>query len=160
MRLWAVCLLALLTVASAESPGTPKAGRILKVFHDVFPRKSASAVEREIGPNEVGKFKQLRREFAPKADGEYFTVLWKNLARHPQTNLTVTLYYRQARFPELQAATLTVSRPRRGTLCSEFAIVGEAFQQGGAVTAWKVVVSADGEEMDSFHSFLWKEPGS
>src|SRR5262245_38784198 len=88
------------TIAGAEDASRPV--KIVKVLHDTQPQKRESMLTREIGPNDVGKFKELRADFAPKPDGEYVTVIWKTLSRDPLKNVTVTLYFRQAKNSEVQ----------------------------------------------------------
>ncbi len=149
-----VCCLGLPACAEVA----PKAVKITKVQHDTYPQKQESALAREIGPNETGKFKELREDFKPQPDGEYFTVIWKSLAREPLKNVTVTLQYRQANSPKLQSTTVQLAEVRRGTTISKFRVVGEEYTKGGAVTAWKTEVSGEGRTLDSFHSFLWKDP--
>jgi len=146
-----VCLVA---VASDQ----PKLVQILKVLHDTEPQKRHSAMARSISPNEVGKFKELRDDFAVKPSGEYITILWKNCSPKALRDVTVTLSYRQTRVAEVQSGTIEMETVKRGTAVSEFRIIGDAYGQNGPVTAWRVDVAADGQPLDSFHSFLWKDP--
>ena len=151
---WIVFCLAL--PCFAEGPS--RQARITKVLHDTQPQKRESALARDVTPNDVGKFKELREDFAPKLDGEYFAVIWKSLSREPLKNVTVTLHYRQANLPGVQSAQVEFPEVPRGTSRAEFRVVGESFTKGGTVTAWRAEVSADGKTLDSFRSFLWKDP--
>jgi len=149
-----VCVLALPCLAE----DAPRLVKIAKVLHDKQPQKRESLLQREIGPNEVGKFKELREDLQPKPDGEYFTIIWKTLAREPLKNVTVTLYFRQARRAETQSDKIELAEVKRGTTTSKFRVIGEAHAKGGPITAWRADVMADGKTLDSFRSFLWKDP--
>ncbi len=153
--LWVVALALCVPCRAVDSPPPVK---ILKVFHDSEPQKLESALERDISPNEAGKFRELREDLAPKPAGDYITVMWKNTSREPLPKLTVTLYFHQANRAEVQKDTVELDDTRRGTRFTKFRVIGDAYQQGGPVTAWKVEVASAGKPLDSFHSFLWKEP--
>ena len=156
--LWPLTLALLLAIPCLAGDAPQTAVKITKVLHERQPQRRESMLNAEISPNDVGKFKELRQEFAPKPDGEYFTVIWRTLSREPLQHVSVTLYFRQLDTLNVQSGTIEMEKVRRGTTYSQFQIIGDAYRQGGAITAWNVIVSADGQTLDSFHSFLWKDP--
>ncbi len=151
-------LLSLAMCVCALAGGPPQPVRIVKVLHDTEPQRHDSTLVREIGLNEVGKFQNLRDNFAPKPAGEYITAIWRSRSREPLRHVTVRLFYRQARVAQAQVATIPMEQVKAGTTFSSFQVIGDAYAQGGPITAWKIVVADDGGLLDSFHSFLWKDP--
>lgn len=86
--------------------------------------------------------------------GHYFTVFWQGVDKG--SDVTVRLEYRQS---NTGGKLLTLeSQPSkvkwRNT--TEFEVTGEAYTQGGPVTAWRAVLIVDGQEADEFRSFLWQ----
>ncbi len=143
---------------SALAADAPPQARILKVIHDTEPQHHDSALERIISPNEVGKFHELRDDLAPKPDGEYITAIWRNVSQETLHNVTVRLTYRQTRLVQPQTSSIQIENAKPGTAFSRFQVTGGAYTNGGPITAWKVDVVAQGRTLDSFHSFLWKDP--
>src|ERR1051325_6837473 len=133
-----LCVVLLALVLSAEASDAPRLVHICKVLHETEPQKTHSVLEREIGPNETGKFRQLQKDLAPKPDGEYLTVIWKTLSKEPLPRVAVTLYFRQAHLPQLQSGAIQMDLARHGTTYSQFQVIGDAHRQGGPITAWTV----------------------
>ncbi len=139
--------------------GTPPGPvRIVKVLHDTEPQRHDSTLVREIGVNEVGKFRHLRADLAPKPAGEYLMAIWQTRSRQPLRHVTVKLFFRQTQVAQTQVATIEMDNVKPGTTYSSFRVIGDAYGQGGPLTAWKIEVADEGGVLDSFHSFLWKDP--
>ncbi|MSR65498.1 MAG: hypothetical protein EXS18_06920 [Verrucomicrobiae bacterium] len=143
---------------SAFASDAPRQAKIVKVLNETEPQRHESTRMRTISPNEVGKFKELRDDFAPKPAGAYITAIWETYSREPLQSVTVKLTYRQTNLPEPQSTSIQMNQVKHGTTYSEFQIIGDAYTKGGPITAWKLEVVSGGQVLDTFHSFLWKDP--
>src|ERR1051326_1309142 len=137
---------------SAFASDPPLKAKMVKVLNETEPQRHESILTRTISPNEVGKFKELRDDFAPKPVGAYITAIWETYSREPLQNVTVKLTYRQTNLPQLQSTAIQMDRVKRGTTYSEFQIIDEAYAKGGPITAWKVEIGSDGKVLDTFLS--------
>lgn len=80
--------------------------------------------------------------------GEYFEVSWT-----PATIASVKFEYRQLNRPnKVSAQTLTPATGRRSTM---FRVVGNEFQDGGMVSAWRVSLIQGDQVVAAKQSALW-----
>lgn len=84
--------------------------------------------------------------------GHYFTFFWKAQRR---ADLTVRLEYRQqALGSHVQARELHYPAAK-GSMKSEFRIIGDDYEQDGPVTAWRALLIENGRIVALNQSFLW-----
>jgi hypothetical protein len=88
--------------------------------------------------------------------GDYYTFFWRNTHREPR-NLTVRLEYRQQKTGGFVQAREVDYPAAQGSYVTRFAINGDDYLQEGRVTAWRVVIIENHEEIVAFHqSYLWR----
>ena len=84
--------------------------------------------------------------------GHYYTFYWRTKRA---TDLTVRLEYRQQNLgSHVQARELRYPAAR-GSMKSEFKIIGDDYEQDGQVTAWRAVLIENGRIVAVNQSFLW-----
>jgi len=85
--------------------------------------------------------------------GNYFDFFWK--ARRA-ANLTVRLEYRQEKLhAHIQAQEISYLNAR-GSLKTEFKVVGDDYIDGGRVTAWRCLLIENGRVVAETHSYMWE----
>jgi hypothetical protein len=85
--------------------------------------------------------------------GQYFTFFWR--AKH-RTNLTLRLEYRQTNLQNYVQAREIYYPNARGNYVSEFAIVGNDYQQDGPITSWRAVLIQDRRIVALLQSRTWR----
>jgi len=89
-----------------------------------------------------------------KRIGHYYSVFWKTDDR--STDIKLRLDYRhQSTGPKNYSYEVDIDKVRRRNL-TKFAVVGEAYETLGPVTAWKVSLIINGEVAGENKSFLWQ----
>jgi hypothetical protein len=84
--------------------------------------------------------------------GHYYTFFWRT-AR--PADLTVRFEYRQQNLgAHVQARELRYPNAK-GSLKSEFQIIGDDYEQEGKVTAWRALLIENGKIVALNQSFLW-----
>ena len=84
--------------------------------------------------------------------GHYFTFFWRTQRR---ADLTMRLEYRQqALGSHVQARELHYPAAK-GSMKSEFRIIGDDYEQDGQVTAWRALLIENGRIVALNQSFLW-----
>src|SRR5687768_14123968 len=84
--------------------------------------------------------------------GHYFTFFWRAERR---ADVTVRLEYRQENLgPHVQAREKTYSGAK-GTMKSDFAVIGDDYREDGRITAWRAVIIENGRIVALNQSFLW-----
>jgi hypothetical protein len=85
--------------------------------------------------------------------GNYFDFFWK--ARR-SADLTVRLEYRQEKLhAHVQAQEISYSNAR-GSLKTEFKVVGDDYFDDGRVTAWRCLLIENGRIVAETHSYMWE----
>jgi hypothetical protein len=85
--------------------------------------------------------------------GNYFDFFWK--ARRA-ANLTVRLEYRQEKLhAHIQAQEISYLNAR-GSLKTEFKVVGDDYIDDGRVTAWRCLLIENGRVVAETHSYMWE----
>lgn len=111
--------------------------------------------------NEVVRAAKLKRlygavslEEREQRLGDYYTVDWDGPAGQEAQSVRVVFEYRQA---ATGAKVLTKVEERPGTARGtvEFSVIGEAYEQGGRVLAWRIRLYRGGELVDTKRSYLW-----
>jgi len=85
--------------------------------------------------------------------GNYFTFYWR--ATRP-ADLTVRFEYTQEKLGAFVQAQERSYKGAKGTFQSDFAVVGDAYQQEGHVTAWRAILIEKGKIVGLNQSYLWR----
>ncbi|HEX8311557.1 MAG TPA: hypothetical protein VF614_09590 [Chthoniobacteraceae bacterium] len=84
--------------------------------------------------------------------GHYFTFFWR--AKRP-SDVTVRLEYRQAQLGAYVQAQELSYKGARGTIQSNFRVIGDDYRQEGKITAWRALIIENGRIVGLNQSFLW-----
>jgi hypothetical protein len=84
--------------------------------------------------------------------GHYFTFYWR--AERP-SDVIVRLEYRQQNLGSHVQAREKSYKGAKGTMKSEFQVIGDDYRQEGKITAWRVVLIESGKIVALNQSFLW-----
>jgi hypothetical protein len=86
--------------------------------------------------------------------GHYYTFFWKvNDRTQP---VTVRFEYRQANTGlVVKLKEEQISNVRRNNI-TKFSVTGPEYQADGAITAWRLTLMSNGQELVHADSFLWK----
>ncbi len=112
------------------------------------------------GPNAALQFEKeywsygaITRQEKLDKRGHYFVILWSN--RGPVKELQAKFEYRQVKSKDV-IRTLTIDHARaHGGMKSTFAVVGQAFDEYGAVSSWRFTVWDGGKLLAEQNSFIW-----
>jgi hypothetical protein len=85
--------------------------------------------------------------------GQYYTFFWK--ARRA-ADLTFRFEYRQEKLGAFVQAQERSYRNVKGSVKSEFAVIGDDYTEEGRVTAWRAVLIENGKIVALNQSFLWR----
>jgi len=85
--------------------------------------------------------------------GNYFDFFWR--VKRP-SDVTVRLEYRQEKLHEHVQAQEITYRNVRGTLKTEFKVIGDDYFDDGRVIAWRCLLIANGRIVAENRSFLWE----
>jgi hypothetical protein len=85
--------------------------------------------------------------------GHYFDFWWR--AKH-DANVTVRLEYRQEKLRSFVQAKEVSYASARGTVHTEFRIIGDEFYDDGKVIAWRCLLIADGHVVAEDRSYMWE----
>ncbi len=126
--------------------------RKTKLFHN-DPQFFKSSVDRMIS------FERQRVNFGAISNydrqeryGHYFTFFWR--AERP-SDVIVRLEYRQENLGSHVQAREKTYKGAKGTMKSEFQVIGDDYRQEGKITAWRVVLIESGKIVALNQSFLW-----
>jgi hypothetical protein len=84
--------------------------------------------------------------------GHYFTFFWR---AKRSADVTVRLEYRQAQLGAYVQAKELFYRKVRGTVQSDFRVIGDDYLQDGKITAWRALLIENGRIVGLNQSFLW-----
>ena len=84
--------------------------------------------------------------------GHYFTFFWRAERR---ADLTLRLEYRQENLGAYVQAQELSYKDAKGTMKSEFQVVGDDYLEEGRITAWRAVLGEGGKIVALNQSFLW-----
>lgn len=84
--------------------------------------------------------------------GHYYTFFWRTKR---QADLTVRFEYRQEKLGSYVQAKELFYPAAKGSVKSEFNVIGDAYTQEGKVTAWRAVIVENGRIVGLTQSFLW-----
>ena len=85
--------------------------------------------------------------------GNYFDFFWR--VKRP-ANVTVRLEYRQEKLRSFVQAREFAYPNAKGSLKTEFAIIGDDYFQDGRVTAWRCLLIENGHIVAENRSYLWE----
>lgn len=85
--------------------------------------------------------------------GSYFTVFWRN---KETSDVTVRLEYRQAGLANTVLSMERTYPATSGSHRTTFEVVGDDFLEFGRVTAWRILLIADGRIVNFKQSFMWR----
>lgn len=84
--------------------------------------------------------------------GHYFTFFWR---ADRKADVTVRLEYRQENLgAHVQAREKNYSGAK-GTMKSDFAVIGDDYREDGKITAWRALIIENGKVVALNQSFLW-----
>ncbi len=84
--------------------------------------------------------------------GSYYTFFWRAAER---ADITVRFEYRQQRLGAYVQAKELSYPAVKGSVKSEFAVIGDDYREDGKVTSWRVVLIENGRIVALNQSFLW-----
>lgn len=84
--------------------------------------------------------------------GHYYTFFWRT---NRAADLTVRFEYRQQNLGSLVQAQEIQYPAAKGSLKSDFKVIGDDYEQDGKVTAWRAVLIENGKIVALNQSFLW-----
>jgi hypothetical protein len=126
--------------------------RKTKLFHN-DPQYLKSSIDRMIS------FERQRVNFGAVNNydrqaryGHYFTFFWR---AKREADVTVRLEYRQQNLGSHVQAREKNYRAARGTMKSEFQVIGDDYHEEGKITAWRTVIIEGGKIVALNQSFLW-----
>ncbi len=85
--------------------------------------------------------------------GTYFDFFWRS---RREGEVTVRLEYRQEKTRSLLQAREVRYPDGRGSHKTEFALIGDDYQDEGRVIAWRCLLLADGRIVAEERSYLWR----
>jgi hypothetical protein len=98
------------------------------------------------------EFKAVTAEDRHERHGQYFTFFWRAARK---ANLTVRFEYRQENLgPYVQAREVSYS-DAKGSMKTQFAIIGDDYSEDGRVTSWRAILIENGKIVGLTQSFLW-----
>jgi hypothetical protein len=84
--------------------------------------------------------------------GHYFTFFWR---ADRKADVTVRLEYRQENLGAHVQAREKMYSGAKGSMKSEFAVVGDDYKEDGKITAWRALIIENGKIVALNQSFLW-----
>jgi hypothetical protein len=84
--------------------------------------------------------------------GHYYTFFWKSARK---ADLTVRFEYRQQRLGSYVQAKELFYPAAKGSMQSQFQVIGDDYAEEGKVTAWRAVLIENGKIVGLTQSFLW-----
>ena len=84
--------------------------------------------------------------------GHYFTFFWR---ADRKADVTVRLEYRQENLGSHVQAREKSYSGAKGTMKSDFAVIGDDYREEGKITAWRAVIIENGRIVALNQSFLW-----
>jgi hypothetical protein len=85
--------------------------------------------------------------------GNYFDFFWR--VKRP-ANVTVRLEYRQEKLRSFVQAREISYENAKGNMKTEFAIIGDDYNQDGRVTSWRCLLIENGKIVAENRSYLWE----
>ena len=85
--------------------------------------------------------------------GQYFTFFWR--AKRP-ANITIRLEYRQANLKNYVQARELYYANAKGSHSSEFAIVGNDYENDGPITSWRAILIENRKIVALLQSRTWQ----
>jgi len=86
--------------------------------------------------------------------GYYFNFFWWN--HGPPADVTVRLEYRQANLGPFVMAREKSYTAVKGSIKTQFTIIGNDYLENGPVTNWRALLIVDGRIVGLTQSYLWK----
>ena len=131
--------------------------RKFKIFRNALPTATATPIPTK---DLMIDFERRRRVWGAINDyerrqltGQYFTFFWKAKRR---ANLTLRLEYRQVNLKNyVQARELNYPNAK-GSYTSEISILGEDYEQDGAITSWRAILVEDRKIVGLLQSRTWR----
>ncbi len=96
-----------------------------------------------------GAYTQVDRQ---QRYGSYYTFFWRS-AR--SADLTVRFEYRQQKLGSYVQAKELFYPGAKGSVQSQFQVIGDDYNEDGRVTAWRAVLIESGKIVGITQSFLW-----
>lgn len=84
--------------------------------------------------------------------GHYYTFYWRSSRK---TDLTLRFEYRQQKLGSYVQAKEITYPAAKGTIQSQFQVIGDDYADEGKVTAWRAVLIENGRIVGMTQSFLW-----
>jgi hypothetical protein len=84
--------------------------------------------------------------------GHYLTFWWRSKRK---ANLTLRLEYRQQNIGSMVQARELYYNGVKGTVKSEFSVIGDDYEEDGRITGWRALLIENGKIVGLNASFLW-----
>ncbi|HEV7869334.1 MAG TPA: hypothetical protein VGO90_16720 [Chthoniobacteraceae bacterium] len=97
-------------------------------------------------------FKAVTQYDRQQRYGHYYTFFWK---AGRKADVTVRFEYRQQQLGSYVQAKELLYPAVKGSVKSEFQVIGDAYNEDGKVTAWRALLVENGRIVGLTQSFLW-----
>jgi hypothetical protein len=104
-------------------------------------------------------FERLRRNFGAVSNfdreeryGNYFTLHWRT---RREADVVVRIEYRQENLASHVQAKEVRYPKAKGSVTTEFRVIGDEYLHDGRVTAWRALLIENGRAVAMHQSFLW-----
>ncbi|MGI8604952.1 MAG: hypothetical protein ACR2OZ_18430 [Verrucomicrobiales bacterium] len=87
-------------------------------------------------------------------EGNYYTVFWS--VADPRQPVTLRFEYRQAKTGSKVHVIESIFEDPSAQNTTDVQVIGDAFQQGGSVLAWRASLVRDKEILATRRSYLWE----
>lgn len=155
MRWWICGIVWGVGIMGVTSCGGPAPVLDVKVFH-------LKEIDPDIDESEVVRAEELKRLYGAVSPserrdrlGQYYTMRWTGPAGRELDPVRIVFEYRQAATAsKVLAVEQRFDGAAEGT--AEFHLIGEAYQKGGRVLAWRVRMYRGGDLVETKRSYMWR----
>lgn len=150
---------------AAERPRQLDKAKVLPLaLEDAFEFRKTKALHHDRATEKptidpMVNFERQRLNFGAVSDfdrelryGHYFTFFWR---AKRAADLTVRFEYRQQNLGAYVLAKELLYKDVKGSVKSDFSVVGDDYKQEGKITGWRALLIENGKIVALSQSFLW-----
>ncbi|MEA3207555.1 MAG: hypothetical protein QOE70_612 [Chthoniobacter sp.] len=116
---------------------------------DLFKPSTSEMISFERQRINFGAVTQIDRQ---QRYGSYYTFFWR---ADRKADLTLRFEYRQQKLGSYVQAKELAYQGAKGSVQSQFQVIGDDYTEEGKVTAWRALLIEDGRIVGLTQSFLW-----